>query len=139
MRNLFCCVGYETGTGLPQILRASPLQGYGRGQGPSPPSQFISISPLEYNKAQHNRICDLVFPHFGKKNKAKLWRADLGSAGTKLINAVYEHQRKVLSLLPNQFQRWLTFPSTFCFIVQDFTRFDSVKRLGTLLCSPYVE
>jgi hypothetical protein len=78
-----------------------PPHGYGRGSPPSSPSHFISISPLEYTKVQHDRICDFVFPRFAKKNKGKLWRTALGNVETKAITAAYEHQRKVLSPSPN--------------------------------------
>ena len=92
-----CCVGYGSESGAPQVLCVGPANGYGRGPRPLSPSQFISISPLEYNKAQHDRICNLVWPRFAKKNKANLWRAQLGNVETKKVTAAYEHQREVLS------------------------------------------
>ena len=100
--NLSCFAGYEAETGRPQILQVGPPRGNAR---PSSPSQFISISPLEYNKAQHDRICDVVWPRFGKKNKANVWRAQLGSVETKMVTTAYEHQRKVLSSTPKNLSR----------------------------------
>ena len=48
-----------------------------------------------------------MFPRFGKKNKANIWRTQLGNVETKKITAAYEHQRRVLSPSPNALQCWL--------------------------------
>jgi len=109
-RDLLCSVGYEAEKGIPQILRVDPPHGYSRGTRSSPPSQFISISPLEYSTARHDRIRDFVFPRFAKKNKANVWRAELGNIETKKITAAYEHQRKVLSPSMNAHVRAMCHP-----------------------------
>jgi len=91
-------IGYEAGSGIPRVLCVGLPRGCGRGQPPSPPSQFISISPLEYNRAQQGRLHNLVWPNPGKKRKKeKLRHAHLAIAETKKITAAYEHQRKVSS------------------------------------------
>ena len=61
---------------------------------------------------QHDQICDFVWPRFAKKNKANVWRAQLGNVETKKITAAYEHQRKVLSLSLNVLSHLLMLHST---------------------------
>lgn len=141
-RNALSYVGYEAESGVPRVLCVDPPRGYGRRQRPSPSSQFISISPLEYDNARHDRICDLVWPSFGgKKNRAKVWRSQMASAETKEVTALYEHQREVLFPSSNAWARAgvlqyrLILLSGFNFAMQDFTCSYPVERLEAVLRS----